>query len=99
MNIETTKHGKTSTYVNWLTIWGFVFGCIAFNLYFDNRQTRLAKTEYQTQYKLESQRADSLYKETVRLEQRLQEIKSTSGDKVSTRHSSVARQESAQNEL
>ncbi|GAB3705569.1 hypothetical protein GCM10027592_38180 [Spirosoma flavus] len=89
MNIDKNKYGKSSRYVNWLTIWGFVFGCIAFNLYFDNRQNKLA---YRTQYKLESQRADSLYKETIRLEQRLQKLKTNAADKLSTRQSSANQQ-------
>lgn len=57
--------------VNWLTVWSFIFAVITYNLYVDNR---LNRNWYRAQYKAESQRADSLYAEKVRLEQRLQQI-------------------------
>lgn len=78
--------GRTSRkYINWLTVWGFIVGCIAYNLYVDNRQKQLITKAYRTQYEIESQRADSLYKETIRLEQRLQQIETPTGRKLSTR--------------
>ncbi|GAB3943771.1 hypothetical protein GCM10028805_10480 [Spirosoma harenae] len=90
------RHRQPNKYVNWITIWGFIFGCIAFNLYFDSRQDTQT---YRTQYKTQSQRADSLYKETIRLEQRLREIEATSVKKLSTSQPSVARQVPTTNEL
>ncbi|WP_460950582.1 hypothetical protein [Spirosoma daeguense] len=96
MDNNLSGNGRTSRYVNWLTIWGFVFCCIAFNLYFDNRQN---KNEYRAQYENESQRADSLYKETLRLEQRLQEAESNSTTKISTRQSVQNQQKPVAREL
>jgi hypothetical protein len=66
------NHEKTSRYINWITVWGLFFGCIAYNLYVDNHQ----------RHQVESQRADSLYKETVRLQQRLRKAESV--EKIST---------------
>ena len=78
-NVNGTK--KSSSLVNWITVWGFIFAVIVYNLYVDNR---LNRNWYQTQYKAESQRADSLYAEKVRLEQRLREIESIKDPSVST---------------
>ena len=80
MDNKSVNNGSTSKYVNWLTVWGLVAGGIAFNVYFDNRQT----TDFRAQYENESHRADSLYRETIRLEQRLQVIETGSAKSVST---------------
>ena len=68
-NLNVKTH--SSKLVNWLTVWSFIFAVIAYNLYVDNR---LNRNWYRAQYKAESQRADSLYAEKIRLEQRLQQI-------------------------
>ncbi|GAB4027872.1 hypothetical protein GCM10028809_14180 [Spirosoma gilvum] len=85
MDNRNVNKRNPAKYINWLTVWGLVVGCIAYNQYVDNRQKRLITKEYRTQYEIESQRADSLYKETIRLEQRLQQIETATGRKLSTR--------------
>ncbi|GAB4021990.1 hypothetical protein [Spirosoma koreense] len=69
--------------VNWVTVWGFIFGCIAFNLYFDTRQTRMTRNWYRARYEAESQRADSLQRAAVQLKQRLQQVQSATASNVS----------------
>lgn len=66
--------GKSGKLINWITVWFFIFGCIAYNLYVDNRQNRLDRRYYREQFEAESQRADSLHRAAVQLEQRLQQI-------------------------
>ena len=77
--------GKSRKFVNWVTVWGFIFACIAFNLYIDNRQTLVKKNQYRAQYEAESQRADSLYRETIRLEQHLQKVGTSTVQRTSIR--------------
>ncbi|OJW72449.1 hypothetical protein [Spirosoma sp. 48-14] len=87
MDNKNVKGRTSGKYINWITVWGFIVACIAYNMYVDNRQKRLITNEYRSQYEIESQRADSLYKETVRLEQRLQQLETSTGQKLSTRQS------------
>ncbi|WP_420149114.1 hypothetical protein [Spirosoma sp.] len=87
MNNKANKSRNGNKLVNWITVWGLIFGCIAFNLYFDNRQTRLDKKYYRTQFEAESQRADSLHRAALELEHRLQKIESGSTEKVSVNQS------------
>ncbi|UFH56646.1 hypothetical protein [Spirosoma sp. KNUC1025] len=79
--------GKNSGLINWITVWGLIFGCIAFNLYIDNRQVRQDETWYRSQYEAESQRADSLHRAAVQLKQRIQEIEAVTVPKISTSQS------------
>ena len=90
---------KTSRLINWVTVWGFIFGCIAFNLYFDNRQIRLNGNWYRDQYEAESQRADSLHRAAIQLEQRLQKIESTTGQKLSASQPDIPRKSPITSEL
>lgn len=69
---------------SWVVVWGLIWALVAYNLYFDNR---LSNNSYRAQYEAESQRADSLYNEKVRLEQRLQQIEKSSVRKLSTSQS------------
>ena len=79
------ERSKSRKFVNWVTVWAFIFACIAFNLYIDNRQTLVKKNQYRAQYEAESQRADSLYRETIRLEQHLQKMQTSTVQRTSTR--------------
>ncbi|MBD2756475.1 hypothetical protein [Spirosoma validum] len=83
MNNNGNSKRRGNKLVNWITVWGLIFGCIAFNLYFDNRQTRLEKKYYRTQFEVESQRADSLHRAALQLEHRLRQIESGTTEKVS----------------
>ncbi|QHV94403.1 hypothetical protein [Spirosoma endbachense] len=71
---------KTGKLINWITVWGFIIACIAFNKYVDYRHQR---QEYRAQYNAESRRADSLLVEKKRLEQRLRELENTTSQGVS----------------
>ncbi|GAB4011916.1 hypothetical protein EXU85_05205 [Spirosoma sp. KCTC 42546] len=82
MNNNVNVTTKSSKLINWLTVWGFIFSVIAYNLYVDNR---LNRDWYRTQYKAESQRADSLYTEKVRLEKRLRQIEEAREEGISAR--------------
>lgn len=82
MNNNVNVTNKSSKLINWLTVWGFIFTVIAYNLYVDNR---LNRDWYRTQYKAESQRADSLYTEKVRLEKRLRQIEEARDEGISAR--------------
>ncbi|WP_338875087.1 hypothetical protein WBJ53_05670 [Spirosoma sp. SC4-14] len=66
--------------MNWLTVWGIVIACIVFNRYTDRRQQ---KQHERAQYEAISQRADSLLVEKQRLEQRLQQLESTTKLRIS----------------
>lgn len=83
MNNNVNVKSNSGKLVNWITVWVFIFGCIAFNLYVDNRQHRLDGTYYRSQYEAESMRADSLHRAAIQLEQRLQEVETSSVKRVS----------------
>lgn len=67
--------------VSWVVVWGLIWALIAYNFYFDNR---LNSSRYRAQYEAESQRADSLYLEKVRLEERLRQIEKSTVHTLST---------------
>ena len=81
MDNKANVTNNSSKLVNWVTVWGFILSVIAYNLYVDNHVNRLW---YRSKYEAESQRADSLYAETVRLEQRLRHIEAVKEPHVST---------------
>ena len=99
MGNRNNVNGKTGTFINWITVWGFIFGCIAFNLYIDNRQTVLKKNHYRTRYEAASQRADSLYRETIRLERHLQKIEASTVQRTSADVSGKTQKSLASSEL
>lgn len=99
MNNRFNTKKRGNKLVNWITVWGLIFGCIAFNLYFDNRQTRLDKKYYRTQYEVESQRADSLHRAALQLEHRLRQIESGSTEKVSVNQSITSQKPLVTSEL
>ena len=84
MNNNVNVKNNSGKLINWITVWAFIFGCIAFNLYLDNQRSRSDETYYRTQYEAESQRADSLHRAAIQLEQRLQEIETAPMKKIST---------------
>ncbi|QMW03256.1 hypothetical protein [Spirosoma foliorum] len=84
--MDNNVNGKTNFRkpASWVVVWGLIWLLVAYNLYFDNR---LSNSNYRAQYEAESQRADSLYNEKVRLEQRLRQIEKSSVRKLSTSQS------------
>lgn len=90
MNNEADTKSRPNKLVNWITVWGLIFGCVAFNLYVDNRHSRLAGHYYREQYEVESQRADSLHRAAIQLEQRVQEMESGTVKKASTNQSATS---------
>ncbi|MVM30821.1 hypothetical protein GO755_12335 [Spirosoma sp. HMF4905] len=78
---EKTNFRKPAS---WIVVWGLIWVLIAYNIYFDNR---LNNNRYRAQYEAESQRADSLYMEKVRLEQRLRQIEKSTVRQLSTSQS------------
>ncbi|MVM38660.1 hypothetical protein GO730_15770 [Spirosoma sp. HMF3257] len=90
---EKTNFRKPAS---WVVVWGLIWALVAYNLYFDNR---LNENRYRAQYEAESQRADSLYIEKVRLEQRLRQIEKSSLRHLSTSPLGTSPNPVASNEL
>lgn len=94
------KGRRTGKLVNWLTVWGLIVSCIAFNRYVDYQQQRQQGKWYRAQYKAESRRVDSLLIEKRRLEERLRKLENSENPDVSTVQNTDIRPETiASNEL